>query len=218
MVRFLLLFGLLATALAANAALFFRAEDQPTLPSGETRAVIGGTRLVVPRAYVRETAHWAGGRLEKLDLVMLAENFAPIAPQNIGASLTPEPERITLTLTQASTASGAAERFQLLYARFVSAETRNRADGLVTRGFRPGTPYDDREIHIGAGIGRHFYAICAKGAAQAVEPCSSVMTIGTVQVEIRFPAARLAEWRRIGTESARLIETWRAAAEPQPQS
>jgi hypothetical protein len=214
MIRVLSLAGLMLVALGANAALLLRGEDKPEPITGETRAVLGGAPVLVPRAFVREPAQWAGGRLERFDLQMRADDFSPLPPRTSLTALQPEPERISLVLTAVQPGSGAAERFQLLYSRFVSAETKNRADGLVTRGFRPGTPYEDREIHIGAGIGRHFYVLCPKGEVARIEPCIAQVTSGPVQAEIRFLAARLNDWKRIGTEMARMLDAWRVAAEP----
>jgi hypothetical protein len=214
MMRFLTVAALLLVAIGANAALFMRGETRAPTISGETRAIIGGTSILVPRAYVRDASHWAGGRLQRLDLQMRADDLKALPERDVYSILQPDPPKITVTLQAATSKSGAAERFQLLYSRFVSGETRARPDGLVTRGFRPGTPYDDREIHIGAGIGRHFYALCPKSDPEGIEPCSAVLLASGLELEIRFPAARLGDWRRIGTVVVRMVEDWRAAAAP----
>ena len=214
MMRILTIFGLLSLAIAANAALFLRSEEDAQPVAGTTRATIGGTMILLPRAMVREQAQWAGGRLDRLDLWMRADDLGPMPPVSAKSPLQPLPERITMTLTPANAASRPSDKFQLIYSRFISSETRSQPNGLVTRRFRPGTPFEDREIHIGAGTGRIFYAMCPKPERVVIEPCTAELLVGTIAAEIRFAPVLLADWRRLSTESVKLIEGWRHAANP----
>lgn len=222
MMRFFLPAALLLVAIAANAALFLRGEETVPAITGDARISLGSTALAVPRAYLTNAAQWGGGRLERVDIVLRADDFAPVPQRLPSQAHLPLPERVQMRLSIGAPNSGAAERFQLLYSRFVAAETQMRADGLVTRGFRAGTPYEDLEIHLGAGIGRHFYALCPKpdkkgGVVATIEPCTAILSAPGIVAELRFPLSRLSDWKRIGTESARLLEIWRGAAQPKAE-
>jgi hypothetical protein len=217
MMRIILPSVLLLVAIAANAALYLRPEETAPAITGSARITLGSTTLAVPRAVLANSAQWGGGRMERVDITLRADDFAPLPPRLPSEAHLPMPERVQIRLSVAAPNSGAAERFQLLYSRFVSAETLMRPDGLVTRRFRAGTPYEDLEIHLGAGIGQHFYALCPKpdtrsGAPAPIEPCTAILSAPGITAELRFPVSRLGEWKRIGTKSAELLESWREAA------
>ncbi len=121
-------------------------------------------------------------------------------------------------LTNPGPKAPAADQLQQVYARFLAPETTQAHAGLVMRRFRAGTPYEDRELYIGAGalgggIGRLFIALCPKAAAQDVEPCITRLRQDGVEAELRFPARALPEWRRMGTETLQLIRRLRGLEE-----
>lgn len=212
MIRFLAISALLLVGIGANAALYLRPQGEVRAVSGVTRAKIGTVSLAVPRAYVRNAGQWAGGRLERLDLALLPESYAPLPPISPDRPDAPLPERLSLTLTTLQPGADGAERFQMLHARFIRAETVNHPSGLVSRAFRKGTPYEDQEIHIGAGSNRLFTAICPLPGSSAIEPCLARFTTDGVAVELRFPLARLGEWRMMQGRISALIAEWRSRA------
>jgi hypothetical protein len=121
------------------------------------------------------------------------------------------PDRLSLVLTAASTATpDAMTLFQTVYARFLGRETWSNPGGLVMRRFRQGTPYEDRELYIGAGGRQIFIALCPQeNLAQAhqrdIEPCTALVRQGGLDAELRFSARHLPEWRKITASSLDLM-------------
>ncbi len=179
---------------------------------------LAGLPLSVNRGLIAETGQQGGGRLQRLDLQMDRLNYQPLplgAPRKPGE---PGQEILHLVLTNPGPKAPATDQLQQIYARFLAPETRQASAGLVMRGFRPGTPYEDRELFIGAGalggsLGRLFIALCPRGAAQDVEPCTARLRQDGVEAELRFPARALPEWRRMGTETLELIRRMRGTDE-----
>lgn len=189
-------------ALGANAALFLRQPTPPDMPDGQVRLTLGQHVMEVPRRLLRDPDHTLPGRVERVELIAAIADFAPLpAP----SPLNPEdklPDAITMVITAA--VPGAAEPFQALYARFLSGETRPVAGGLVLRRFRSGTPFEDRDLFIGAGS-RLFVALCAKETSTAQEPCLALLRQDGVDVQLRFSPKYLPEWRRITQNVTRLV-------------
>ncbi|PPD14655.1 MAG: hypothetical protein CTY25_09975 [Methylobacterium sp.] len=216
--RWLLATGLLGLAVAANAALLLRAPAPPGPPTGDVQIDLAGLPLVVPRALIAEPAQQGGGRLARLDLRMERVTYQPLAlnlPRKAGE---PAPEWLHLVLTNPGPKAPPAEQLQQIYARFLAPETTQMHGGLVMRRFRAGTPYEDRELFIGAGAlggvgGRLFIALCPRSAEPDVEPCITRLRQDGIEAELRFPARALGEWRRMGTETLQIIGRMRGRDE-----
>ena len=196
----------LLIALGANAALYLRQPASPAPPTGHVTLTLGTTTLDVPRRLLREPEATRPGAVERVELVAAIADFAPLPSPS---PLNPEdklPDAITIIIT-AQTA-GAAEPFQALYARFLSGETRPMQGGLVLRRFRTGTPFEDRDLFIGAGS-RLFVALCAKDAEKTGEPCLATLRQNGLELQLRFGAKYLSSWRRITQEAMRLVEQMR---------
>ena len=96
--------------------------------------------------------------------------------------------------------------FQTIYARFLTPETMPHPGGLAMRRFRPGTPYEDRELYIGAGGRQPFLALCPREPQlREIEPCTTLMRRDGMDAELRFNARHLADWRRIAAEATGLL-------------
>ncbi len=216
--RWLLATGLLGLAVAANAALLLRAPTPTGPPQGEVKIDLAGLPLVVSRALIAEPAQQAGGRLARVDLQFDRVKYEPIAWGITRKPGDPTPEILHIVLTNPGPKAPPADQLQQVYARFLAPETTQSSSGLVMRRFRAGTPYDDRELYIGAGalggnIGRLFIALCPRGAAQDIEPCIVRLLQDGVEAELRFPARALTEWRRMGTETIQVIRRLRGLEE-----
>lgn len=210
MLRFIAAAGLLSIAIAANAALYFHERAEPRAPTGMVSVQLGEMRLSLPRALIREPSQASGGRLARLDLAMSIADFAALPPPSPRRLDPPSPDRLTLVLTAAANGNGPSEQFQQLYARFLARETWTNPGGLIMRRFRAGTPYEDREIYIGAGTGRLFIALCPREeSVRAIEPCIAQLRDGTADVELRFEARHLPEWRRLVGETLGRLADWR---------
>lgn len=208
MKRLVLALALLGTALGANAALFLRADGSAEPLAGTVDVTLSGTRITVPRALIRDRAQMAGGRLDRLDLAVTTADFAPVPPPSAREPNRPVPEHLVLMLTATHAANpDATDLFQTLYARFLGRETWSNPGGLVMRRFRPGTPYEDRELYIGAGGRRIFIALCPQDAHRDIEPCTALLRQDGLDAELRFNARHLPEWRRIAASSLALMSS-----------
>lgn len=206
--------GLLGLAFAANATLLLREPAKPLSPTGTAEIDLGGLPLKVSRALILDPAQHGGGRLLRLDLAVERGSFEPLPQPALTRDGAAQPERLHLVLTNPGLQAPPADQLQQLYARFLQPETHNTANGLVLRRFRPGTPYEDRELFIGAGqfgggLGRLFIALCPKGGMRDIEPCTARLRHEGVDIELRFPVQALADWKRIGTEALRLVGAMR---------
>ena len=206
MKRLVLALALLGTALGANAALFLRADGSAEVFDGTVEITLSGTRLTVPRALIRDRAQMAGGRLDRLDLAVTVADFAPVPQPSAREPNRPLPEHLVLMLTATHAANpDAMDLFQTVYARFLGRETWSNPGGLIMRRFRQGTPYEDRELYIGAGGRRIFIALCPQDAHRDIEPCTALLRQDGLDAEVRFSAHHLPEWRRIAASSLALM-------------
>lgn len=206
MKRLALALALFGTALGANAALLLRSDAAVETFVGTVEVNLGGQKITVPRALIRDQSHMAGGRLDRLDLAMSISDFSAIPQPSSWEPNRPMPERLSLALTStAATAPDAMDLFQTVYARFLGREAWSNPGGLVMRRFRQGTPYEDRELYIGAGGRRVFIALCPHDSQREIEPCTALMRQDGLDAELRFNARHLPEWRRIATTTQALL-------------
>lgn len=206
--------GLLGLAFAANATLLLREPSIPQLPQGIAEIDLSGLPLKASRALILDPAQHGGGRLLRLDLGLDRETFEPLPPPSLQRKNVSQGQKLHLVLTNPGLQAPPVDQLQQLYARFLLPETHNTPSGLVLRRFRPGTPYEDRELFIGAGqfgggLGRLFIALCPKTGAQDIEACTAKLRQDGVEVEMRFAPQALSDWRRISTRTLRLVSAMR---------
>jgi hypothetical protein len=192
--RWIFALGLLGLAVAANATLLLREPSTPQSPTGTAEIDLAGLPLRVSRALILDPAQHGGGRLLRLDLVMDGKSFQPLPPPSPMLEGSSKPPKLHLVLTNPGIQAPPIDQLQQLYARFLLTETQNTPTGLMQRRFRPGTPYEDRELFIGAGqfgggLGRLFIALCPKSAMVDIEPCTARLRHEGVDIELRFQSA-----------------------------
>lgn len=197
--------AILALALAGNALLFLKPSGGAADISGTARIDLGGKTIEVARRLIRDRAQAAGGRLDRLDLAVRISDFSPLPPPDPADPARPMPERLTISLALAREGADSVETLQRVHARFLTRETWSNPGGLVMRRFRAGSPYEDRELYVGAGGGRMFVAICPREAVSAIEPCLTTIRIEGLDMELRFDARHLPEWRRFATQAVMLV-------------
>lgn len=205
MKQVVLALGFLGVALGANAALLMRKETTREEFAGSSRVFIGGRSLDIPRTLFRDRAQMAGGRLDRLDLAVSPFDFSPVPPPSAKVAQDLVPDSIVLSVTPKGDAPDPTDMFQNVYARFFSRENWSNPGGLVMRRFRAGTPYEDREIYIGAGGAKLFVALCPVDvAAREIEPCTATVRQDGFDIEMRFHARHLPDWRRLTNATVKL--------------
>lgn len=205
MKQVVLALGFLVIAIGANAALLMRKETTREEFAGSSRVSLGGHTLEIPRSLFRNREQMAGGRLDRLDLAVSPFDFSPVPPPSPKSAQDLPPDSVTLAITPKADAPDPAEMFQNVYARFFSRENWSNPGGLVMRRFRAGTPYEDREIYIGAGGARLFVALCPVDIAlRDIEPCSATLRQDGFDIEMRFHARHLPDWRRLTNATLKL--------------
>jgi hypothetical protein len=178
--------GLLAALLAGGAALLLFARDKA--PDSLVQAELAGARFVFARAYARDEASAAGGLADRLNFLVSFPAFAPVKDHA-------SPKAVTLSVTPRDETLDPAERPAKLYARFLTAETREGPGNLILRRFEQGSPYDLEELYLAPPDGQSFFARCPRSRRGGPgETCLSMFRDGAFDVELRYPAAYLEHW------------------------
>jgi hypothetical protein len=147
-----------------------------------------------------------------VDFALQMPDLAPLPSVRKGNQ--PVPESLSIILTPAGQTPDAAQLFQTVYARFLSWETWSNPGGLIMRRFRSGTPYEDRELYIGAGGKRVFIALCPLEGHRDIEPCTTMLHDQGINIELRFNARHLPEWRGFTAALDDILEKIRHPQEP----
>jgi hypothetical protein len=215
--RWILVASVFALAIGANAAWLLHEPQAPAQPAGDVRVDLNGTAIQLPRALIRDAAQQGGGRLMRVDLAVSRIDFAPITATHRQRGEDETGDILHLSIAHAGQNPAPAEQLQQLYARFLRPETHPGPNGLTRREFRPGTPYEDKLLFIGAGpLGtaqsRLFIALCPQNPAD-IEPCTARLRQESLDITVRFVKQALPDWRQTGTEALALLNR---AMTPEP--
>lgn len=203
---------ILALAGGAHALLYARTDAAPAIPQGNARISLSGRVLEVPVNLIRDRAQMAGGRLDRIDLELAIRTFGPLPPASPASAVPDQPDRIVITIRPADDGLDAKALFQRVHARFLARETWSNPGGLVMRRFRPGTPYEDRELYIGAGGRSIFIALCPREERGVKEPCRAEIRQDGLDIALRFDARHLPDWRRITASASALVSGFQPLA------
>jgi hypothetical protein len=176
-----------------------------TAGSGRTAPVsvaIGGARLSLDPALLRNPDQRQGGRFERLDLALLLPDFKPAG--SLDARDLARPDRdidmLFVTLVPQDETLDPADRPAQLYARFLEPGAPAPELGLIHRRFAAGSPYETEDLYLAPPEGRLFAARCRSDPKPELEPGSACLhefrTHG-LDVLLRFAPARLAYWDRL---------------------
>ena len=193
-----------AVALAGAAALVVE-----TLRAPESRCAVvtvGAERLTFPRGYVRRRGD--GGA----ELVAFFPDFAPAGDFADVAAATDLDDRfarvVVIGLKSADPEIDPAERTARLYQRFLDENSWSHPGGLVARAFVDGSPFEGDELFYVAPEGREFAARCGRPDPSRKTPntCAADVRFGDLDVELRFAASLLAQWKALKEGARGLIE------------
>ena len=202
--------------LVALGGLFARrlyVERQPI--TGTAAFLVGGHKLQVDRAMVRNPDLRDGGVTNRLDLVLLWPGLRGAA-QAIGSA-----DRAQLVFVGMEDATARAkspddidpsERPVELYARFVEMDADEATGGLIRRRFRKASPYEGELLYLSTPDERVFSARCPQDNAPASDLCLWQLRQEGVDLLVRFPPTLLAEWQHLTTTVRALVPRFRAAS------
>ncbi len=208
-----LLAGLAAVASVAVVRLL--ADDRPETSSEPIVVTVGDHRLAIPRNVVRFAAERTTRPLNRLDLALLWPELRGRGADDDARFDTPglAPDVVVATLTPAGVGLDSAARLATVWSRFFEGDPRPGPDGLVVRRMSAASGYAGEEIVFEPGAVRPFAARCYPlTPGEAPNVCLHVTIDAGLMAEWRFPAERLAEWRRLADALPARLAGWRAAA------
>jgi hypothetical protein len=196
----------LAAALAPIAALTaLRYLPRPSTEQRVIAAIVGGQRLEFGERLVLRGAQQAGGRLDRLDLVVGWPDFGPprlVARDPKGRPGLPPPDaHVMISLHPAAGSADPAERALDIYGRFVEAEIWSNPGGLLARRFRSGSPFEGEEL-VMTPDAREFAARCPTAAPDRDGPparCLATFRLAGLDATVSFDANLLPDWARLKT-------------------
>jgi hypothetical protein len=174
------------------------AEDSPHV----VRATVGGVKFAVLSSFLRSAA-LSDGPAPTLEAALLLPSFAPAGDFEDVTGATDLDERLAKTVVvivrPADPSLDPADRTALLYERFLVEDAWSHPGGLVARAFADDSPFRGDELYFTAPEGREFAARCRQPdpTAWTQNTCLAEARMGDVDVEIRFAAAHLSEWRAL---------------------
>jgi len=192
-----------ALALAGAAALVVE-----TLRAPKSRFVVvtvGAERLSFAKAYVRPR----GGGAE---LVAFFPDFTPAGDFADVLAATDLDDRfarlVFIGLKPPDPEIDPAERTERLYQRFLDDNSWSHPGGLVARAFVDGSPFEGDELFYVAPEGREFAARCRRPDPSRKTPntCIADVRFGDLDVELRFAASLLSQWKALKEGARGLIE------------
>jgi hypothetical protein len=202
----------LIVAGALGAGGYVMSTRKPEEPGVRTLS-LRGAAFTLPSGYFRAGAE--GG--ERIDLAAFYPNFTPAGQTRDIAVDTDLGERyqrvVFITLTPADESLDPAERTARLYARFLETDGWTQPGGLIARAFQEGSPFEGDELYYVAPEGREFAARCSRPSQTRPTPntCIADYRDHDLDVEVRFPAGLLSEWRLLVDGANGLIAQARAS-------
>jgi hypothetical protein len=170
-------------------------------------ATVGGERLRLASAYLRPGGDGAA------ELVAFFPDFTPAGGFADVAAATDLDDRfariVFIGLKPADPTLDPAERTARLYQRFLDENSWSHPGGLVARAFVDGSPFEGDELFYVAPEGRDFAARCRRPDPSRKTPntCVAVFRLGDLDVELRFAASLLSQWRTLKEGALGLIES-----------
>lgn len=193
--------GLLATAAVVLVGyLLWPTWHRDTLAKPDRIPVnVGNTFFNVPAHAFRRKVQKNSGPQESVELSYNYPSLAaPEAPRHVSAEKfdpNAQPiDRIFLTITAHHDIMSPDIRFSTIYPRYTNDTAATEQDGLITRPFRDGSPYEGEDLFVAAAP-----ALVARCTRDGDTPgmCLSERRIGGADLTYRFPLKWLAQWRDI---------------------
>jgi hypothetical protein len=174
--------GVLATGLAI---VLTQRRDEPASTLQPAR--VGDVALMVPKELTGPDENGVTSRL--VGMVRLRLDWPGRGPAR-----RENRQRLLITLSPPDKVNEPARQLAT-YARFLTPTVWSNPGGLVVRGFRKGSPFENDEFYVSVPDGRGFAARCPLETGSGLEePCRITFQHRGMDVNIRFPRAIIADW------------------------
>lgn len=179
--------------LATGLALYLGHREVPLEPVVQP-ARIGAIALMVPQDLTGAEPDDSSRLVGMVRLRLDWPSLGPAQPQ------APNRQRLLITLSPQDKVNEPQTQLSV-YARFLTPTVWSNPGGLVVRGFRKGSPYENDELYVSVPDGRGFAARCPLDGIKTDvtrpdldEPCRVTFRHRGMDVNIRFPRAIIADW------------------------
>ena len=211
----LLIAGLLGLAAAPAAYMLWpRWPDSVQIDAPALPITVGGVVFNVPPATIRVRMQRRPGAQPRIDLVFLWPSLAPPDPAVRPTLAAPNAlgERVFVTVAASDGTLPPLERLKIIYPRYVAVDMAEGSDGLVTRAFRNGTPYQGEDLIYDAGAPDRFLLRCTRKVGMTPGMCLHERRVGGADITVRFPREWLVDWATVAQNLDRLIASLRPVA------
>jgi hypothetical protein len=182
--------------------------DAPSLP-----VAVAGVTFNIPPAAIRQSVQRKPGMQQRIDLAYLWPSLTPPDP---GTRPTPVSssnmvDRVFVTIAANDGALPPAERVKTIYPRYLDARLSAMPEGLTSRPFRDGTPYQGEELIYDEAASGFLVRCTRNGAGATLGMCLYDQRIGLADITVRFPRDWLDDWRNVASRIDQLIKSLRAS-------
>ncbi len=177
--------------------------DAPSLPIS-----VGGVVFNVPPAAIRVPMQRRPGGQPRVDLAFLWPSLTPPDPAAKSNPGSPPPtlgERVFVTIANGDGTLPPAERFKIIYPRYIATAPKTGPDGLTQQDFRNATPYQGEDLIYDAAAPERFLLRCTRKAGVTPGTCLHERRIGSADITVRFQRDWLDDWRAVASGIDRLI-------------
>ena len=176
--------------------------NRPPLPPQLVEMKIGTERLIFPSNYKGPRTPDMG---REVGMTRLRVTWPELVAPSAG-----EAAEVHVTIGPADPATDPRAQFATL-ARFLTPGAWSNPGGLVTRGFKKGSPFETEELFMSLPDGGAFFARCTAdmGRVGLDEGCRAVLKHGNFDIALRFPRDALGEWKALSEGVRALVESFR---------
>jgi hypothetical protein len=198
---FLLFLGL--TGLAAGYVAYVLWPSWPGAPvSLEAPAlpiVVADEMFNIEPAAIRQSVQRRPGTQQRIDLAYLWPSLTPPDPALASDPANPADlnQRLFVTIDDGRDELPPVERVKTIYPRYLTAATAAQPDGLTSRAFRDGTPYQGEDLIYQDTNADDFTARCSRSGVGNSGMCLLARRIGHADITVRFPRDWLADWKKV---------------------
>ncbi len=201
--------AVLLLAGAGAAGLWWWKKKNAPVQARTLRIEIGGQSLNIPELLIREPEHRMPGRTNRLNLAVNWPDFSPLTlAKPSGNDTAMRRQFVFIAIEAADAQPDPAQRPTDLYSRFLTNEVNSSPGNLVTRSFKPESPYGGEILHIAPPSGEVFSARCLSGVTveSRAESCLWLYRTNGLDIQVRFPADALPEWETLNQNTRQLVD------------